>query len=75
MNAEIGSDNTLVGHVVGRHRLVDRNNNFYNFYRLAIDGALFKYKACHRLSWVSTDYLIRSTISLSANLPLASECA
>lgn len=55
------SDSTLLGHIIRKHLLGSRNNNsgrFVNlcsFHRLVIYGTTFEYKACHTVSWVSTD--------------------
>lgn len=56
MNTKVGSENTLLGHLMGRHGFVDLNSNdkrfvdFSNFHRLGIGGTLFKNTHHHSIS-------------------------
>lgn len=50
-NAKVGSDNTLLGHVTGKHNLCYCNNNFGRFvdfcyfHHLVVGGTLLEHKA------------------------------
>lgn len=61
LNAIVGCENTLPAHVVREPRFRDRNNegekfiDFCSCCRLVIGGTLFKFKAFHKVSWVSPD--------------------
>jgi hypothetical protein len=61
LNAKVGSDNTHLEQIMGRHGLGDRNENgemFVDFCAhngLVIGGTLFIHKNIHKETWTSPD--------------------
>ena len=59
MNAKVGNDNWAYGSVMGKHGLVQRNDNgerlcdMCDMNELAITGTLFPHKTIHKVTWVS----------------------
>ena len=61
MNAKIGSDNSGLEQVMGRHGMGAMNDNgrrfteFCAFNKLIIGGSLFPHKDVHKATWISPD--------------------
>lgn len=62
LNAKMGFDTTLFGHLVWKHCLGGRNDDvgksatFCSFHHPTIGDTLFEHKVCYKASWVSTDF-------------------
>lgn len=60
LNAQVGSNNTLLAHLIEQYGLGDRSDNgrsfvdFCNFHNLVIRGILFEHRAYHKVSWISS---------------------
>ncbi len=67
-NAKVGSDNTGVEGVMGKHGLGSRNDNGQRFVdlcannNLVIGGTIFPHKRIHKETWVSPDTFTRNQI-------------
>jgi exonuclease III len=67
MNAKIGPNNEGLEHVIGRHRVGNKNENEL-FSELCADcdliigGTVFPHKTCHKVSWVSPDNIMENQI-------------
>lgn len=61
LNAEVGTENTNIEHVIGKHGCGTRNENgeelvvFCLMNRCVIGGTIFPHKNIHKLTWKSPD--------------------
>ncbi|VDO93771.1 unnamed protein product [Schistosoma margrebowiei] len=68
LNAKVGIDNTGYEDIMGRHELVERNENgerFANqcvFKKLIIGGTIFPHKRIHKSTWISLDHTTENQI-------------
>ncbi|VDP44520.1 unnamed protein product [Schistosoma mattheei] len=68
LNAKVGIDNTGYEDIMGRHGLVERNENgerFANlcaFNKLIISGTIFPHKRIHKATWISPDHTTENHI-------------
>ncbi|VDP48342.1 unnamed protein product [Schistosoma margrebowiei] len=68
LNAKVGIDNTGYEDIMGRHGMVERNENeerFANqcaFKKLIIGGTIFPHKRIHKSTWISLDHTTENQI-------------
>ncbi|VDO97044.1 unnamed protein product [Schistosoma margrebowiei] len=67
-NAKVGTDNTGYDDIMGRHGLVERNENCERlanlcaFNKLVIGGTIFLHKRIHKTAWTSSDHTTQNQI-------------
>lgn len=68
LNAQIGSDNEQIEHIMGKHALGSMTENgelfteFCGIHDLVIGGSLFPHKKSHKVTWVSPDLVTENQI-------------
>lgn len=68
MNAQIGSDNGEIEHIMGKHALGSMTENgelfteFCDIQDLVIGGSLFPHKRSHKVTWFSPDHVTENQI-------------
>lgn len=67
-NAQIGSENVNLEHVMGRYAVGRMSSNGELFtelcakYNIVIGGSLFPHKCIHKITWVSPDHVTENQI-------------
>ena len=67
-NAQIGSDNSGLEQIMGKHAMGTRSDNgnrfteFCSFNSLIIGGSVFPHKECHKATWISPDRVTENQI-------------
>lgn len=80
MACKMGSENTLLEHVMGKRCLADRKGNGERFDSFAIISVtLCEHRTCHEVGWVSIAQQSTSNhvnyTAMNSRYDLASECA